>query len=724
MPSTKPSPDFPTPAALLQRYRSQILTLIFAVLAVWLAFTWLLTVQRIVRYYSPFPTWDYWRVIYDAYFHKTLGYGIYLKPHNEHRIIFPEIIYQLDLLLLHGRIVLPLVCSFLCYLATYLVLSWVLSRDYSVGLAERAFACALAGLILGWQGSAVALGDPFLFPWTLSTFCVVVSLFSLTRRALSLALMAAVIATYSSANSLLLWPVLLWQGWLLRLRRRQLSVIAIIGSFAIAAYFIDYHAAGKLSLFSVFSHPTYTIGFFASYMGMPFGLGRFDALAIALGSINVLVAVLLFMHAFRKRILYSRTLIFLFSIYLFMLLSALMVTIGRMDVLEGFRGAKMSRYWVLQLMCWADLVILCVHFIAKSTLGSSRRLVIYIALLALIGYRTIELRSTLTYDDDQYANRQLAALSFENGLQDFSLTRRIFTEPSFVFQFLPFLRTHGLSVYGSSLFASLGKPAETVGKPTKEPHAGAVTSQFPVEGGLEIIGWAEADRNGSGLIVFVNEKRQIVGWGRKFPAAFPSDLRSLTTPVNEGWVGFVNLSYGARSVSPFFSTHGRLEPIGNAIAVDSDLQRVRQDMGTLLTDIEWSTDSAWTINGITNYENPWENLPRGTAYGTWSKDDHKTGTILSSPFPTPATGCLILPLAHGPFIHGLSVEITNVDTEQPIVRIPLQNGDLGWQFWRINLNGSTAHIRIIAQDKGSRWGEWLAIAQPSACARLDLTGPS
>ena len=724
MPATKPYPESVGAVALLQRYRSQILTLIFACLAVWLVFTWALTIRGIVRYYSPFPSWDYWRVIYDAYFHKTLGFGIYLKPHNEHRIIFPEIIYQLDLLLLHGRLVLPLACTFLCYLATYLVFGFVLRRDHRLGMAECAFAWILAGLIMGWQGSAVVVGDPFLLQWTLSTLCVFLSLLSLTRNTFVPAIIAALIATYSSSNCLLLWPVLIWQAWLLRLTRRKIIILAIAGLLAIGAYFIDYHAAGKLNVLNAVLHPAHALGFLATYISMPFGHSKSDAFAICLGTINILLVIVLFLHAVRKRMLHSETLIFLFSIYLFMLLSALSITIGRIDLTPGEAGAQASRYWVLQLIGWADFVVLCTYFAARSKFPPAGKLFTYTVLLAFIGYHTVRLQSTLPYDGDQYANRQLAALSFESGLLDSVAAGRIFPAPSFVFRLIPFMRSEHLSVYASSNFALLGKAANTAAQLTNEAHVGAVISTLPVQGGIEIIGWAEPDRDGSEPIVFLNEKRTIVGFGGRLPAAFPFDLRSLTTPVNEAWVGFANLSYGAQNVSPFFLSRGRLQRVGDPIPVDTTLQPFAEETGALLTNVRWYPDPDWTINGTITYANRMGNLPRGTIYGTWNKDDRKTGNIRSSAFPAPATACLILPVAHGPFVHGLSVDVANADTGQPIMSIPLQNGDLGWQFWRLKLNGSAAHIRIIAQDKGSSWGEWLAIAQPSACASLEATGPS
>jgi hypothetical protein len=206
----------------------------------------------------------------------------------------------------------------------------------------------------------------------------------------------------------------------------------------------------------------------------------------------------------------------------------------------------------------------------------------------------------------------------------------------------------------------------------------------------------------------------IVGSGRRLAAGFPLDLRNLATPNSEAWVAFVNFKFGAHTASPYFLRHGRLHPIGDAITIDSNLERVSQDSGVLLSNVAWRMDRAWTRNGLpdTTYSG---NLPLGIVYGSWSGDDREEGQIASSNFPAPTTGCLLLPISHGPFVHGIAVAIVNADTDRPVLSIPLQNGDLGWQFWKVHLDKSAVHVRITAEDHGSRWGEWLAIAQPSAC---------
>ncbi len=697
----------------MSRYRVQILTIFFACLALWLAWTWTLVAQRVMRYYCPFPTWDYWRVPYDLYFSKIQGLQVFLRPHNEHRIIFPEIVFLLDLLF-HGRLILPIIVSFFCYLATAATLACVFCLDVSLPLSVRAFGAFLAAIILGWQGSAVVIADPFLLQWTLSSLCAVLSIVCLARSLVPAALVAAVVATYSSGNCLVLWPILLLEAWHLRFTRRQITAVCPVAAISVALYFVDYHSAGNSNLLAVFANPLKALGFFASYMGMPFGLGKLDAAAFILGTLNVLLAALLFPYARRTRLLTSATVTALFGVYLFTVLTAVVTTMGRVGLNLGYADAKASRFWVVQLLSWATLVLLCVYFASKARSQTRTPVTVGAVLVFLVAFGTLKLRSSLDYEDDQFAKSQLATLGFENGLQDTGLARRIFPSPSLVFTLLPYLQTHHLSIYSGGTANWLGKPARTLGPIVDQPHSGAVTYTFPVEGGIELAGWADPDRRGSQQIILVNEKGNIAGFGGKLPAAFPLDLRNGRTPFSEGWVAFANLKYAAQSITPFLLNRGSMHPMGSPIAVNSSLTRVPQDVGLLLTTFEWQMDPTWKRDAIPALRDP-GNVPRGAVFGTWSRDNRNTGDLTSSAFDAPITGCLLIPVSHGMFVPGLSLSLVDASDGRVVQTIPMQDGDMGWQFWRLVVQAATPRLRIVARDQGSGWDEWLALATPSAC---------
>jgi hypothetical protein len=509
--------------------------------------------------------------------------------------------------------------------------------------------------------------------------------------------------------------VLLLEALWLRLSRRHLIIVFSVGIISIGAYLLAYHGGDNVKLFALLFHPLKSLGFLTSFLGMPFGLGKSDAFGILVGLANVTCALFLFVLALRRNILRSETALVLFSTYLFTFLTALLVMQGRFSLASGYGDAKASRFWSIQLLTWTALTLLLLWFSAASNSRTVTPAVVGAIAVILFGFSELKLRSSLTYDDEQFANRQLAGLSFENGLDDPGLARRIFPSPAFVSSFLPYLKAHRLSVYSLPQASWLGKPAQVAGSFAEGIHAGAVTYTFPIDGGIEIAGWTEPDHNGEAELVFLNEQHRIVGVGRKLRAAFPLDLRNPATPEREGWVGFVNSAYGAQTLTPYFLRRGRLQPIGTEpVAVDNGLQSLTQDPGKPLSGVQWQRDPAWVEDGVFELRDPGD-VPQGTVYGTSNHEDTKTGQITSSVFPAPPSGCLVVPVSHGPNVDGLSMQVVEGDTGKSLKTIPLQNGDWGWRFWQVKLPAAAQRIQIIGKDEGRAWGEWLAVATPSEC---------
>ena len=77
--------------------------LAIAVLCAWLAFTWFQTIERIARYYTPLPVEDYWRTAAFLQSYQRFDFRVLWQQHNEHRIVFPELVFAADYLLLHGQ---------------------------------------------------------------------------------------------------------------------------------------------------------------------------------------------------------------------------------------------------------------------------------------------------------------------------------------------------------------------------------------------------------------------------------------------------------------------------------------------------------------------------------------------------------------------------------------------------------------------------------------------
>jgi hypothetical protein len=237
---------------------------------------------------------------------------------------------------------------------------------------------------------------------------------------------------------------------------------------------------------------------------------------------------------------------------------------------------------------------------------------------------------------------------------------------------------------------------------------------LPVTEGVEVVGWADGSR--SQRMLFVNESGQIVGFGSKLLAGFPYDLQSPETPSSLGWVGFINLSFESKSFSTYLIDRrtGKIIPIGVSSAIPATTSVSLNDAGPSIAGLKWQMDRSWRLEGV----------PRGLEFGTnppepfyasWSGSDRNTGQISSSKFDAPANSCIILPVLHGPSVSGLSVEISDADTNSVLALAPMRDADIHWRFWRFPLSPAAKHLRITAEDHGQNWGQWLAIGQPSEC---------
>lgn len=698
--------------------------LVLLALSAWLVFTWSETIHRILRYYTPLPVWDYWRTAALMHFYRVFDFRVFWQQHNEHRVVFPEIVFAADYLLLHGRQILPLSVSFLCYIGSWLVLAQAFGSDKEVPPFVRKAGILLAGIIIGWQGSAVVLADTFLLQWTLLEFAVLLALallMRLKRTGATIDLVAlvvcATVATYSSANGLMLWPLLLIAAWLASIPKRHLIALAVSAILFVGVYFIGYRFANSLSAGNLVTHPWYSIQFIGDYLSMPFGAIKSTQFGVRLGLISLALAVLLGVAAFRNRLLGSSAGVVLFGSYGFLLATAVLTAAGRMDPADPlFGAAKAPRYLTGPLAAWGVLILLCLWLSSRLhwRFAPPAALAFLVAALLLLGLP--KLRWWLEGSDQRRAKEQLATLGIELGLEDAGVDLNVFFDAQSLNIWAAELRRENLSVFYRGHGEQLGRPASSVAPVRDKIIPGEITYLFPVLNGVEVAGWADESelRRSSGWILLANETGRIVGFGRRLPAGFPGELNSPRTPPALGWAGFINLNYATRSFSAYAIDKRGLFPIQGTATVPESRVIGWQTPGPRIPGIEWQMDPTWTINTLPR--NNWFGQgPLGPVYGSWSGDDRNTGRITSSIFPAPENNCIILPVLQGPRYGGLSTAVVDADTNQMLANVPFQDTDKQWTFWRLPVAASAKHLRIIAEDNGKNWGEWIAIGNPSFC---------
>jgi hypothetical protein len=712
------------------RLRSRILThapdaglvAVFA-LAAWVAFSWYQTIGHIVRDYSPVPKFDYWRTAAFLHFYQAFDLSVLWRQHNEHRIIFPEIVFAADLLFLHGRELLPIALGFLCYLGNWLVLAWAFWSIKSMSKLLRAVAVLAAGVIIGWQGSAFNIADSFLLQWTLTDFAACLSLVFLVRlketarlHYLIATIISAAVANYSSANGLTLWAVLIGAAFILSISRREMVVLWLAAALLIGVYFIGYQFTGTLSIKNLLLHPFYATGFVGSYLSMPFGVLKSPRFGMHLGVTAMLILAVLAFIAVRSGLIRSRAGIVLFGTYAFLVITASITAAGRMNPADpGFSGAKPPRYVSGPLVGWGVFILLCIWFGSRW-----RRSAGYAASLTfavLLALALPKLRWWMQQQDTEFARAQLMALAMEQEIYDPTVILSIFPDPISAEMWSKGIHDNHLSVFYKNHARWLGRPAEQFAKKVDAVVPGEVTYTLPVRDGVEVAGWFDTSNTTFRHVqwmLFANESGNIVGFGRKLPAGFPDSIDSPRTPRSLGWVGFINLKYPVKTFNTYLADRRGLIPLQGSTGIPNEQVADALHAGAPIPGIQWQMDPGWIAAGIPKGW-PFGYPPPGPVYSSWNGDDAHTGRLMSCAFPRPKDGCLIVPVLQGPRGADLSAAVVNAATNQWIAHAWFDNAPSAWKFWRMIIPDNVAEIRVLAEDKGKGWGQWLAIGPPLRC---------
>jgi hypothetical protein len=691
------------------------LALTYALIA-WLAYDLFSTIERVVAYYVPIPVGDYWRVVQNMQNYRSFHLGFLWQQHNEHRIVFPELIFAADVLMGHGRMILTTVVSLLCYAITWAVLSGTVLTDSGISDLDRWTALLLSGVVVFWQVGALVLAQPFLLNWTLMQLALALALFSLARGSLVGVITAGVVATYSSANALLLFPLLFVMALVIGMQRRFLVWLAMCAVVFPSLYYVGYKFLHDAKLGGQSAHPAYYIGFVGAYLSMPFGGMMHPAMAASIGLLSVLAFAGFFVLAKRNGLFGTAPSVVLFGYAAFALLTAAMTAAGRMDAADkDFAAARASRYMTMPLMNWGALLLLALWLSArlKWRIVTVPRITVAVSICLLISM--YKLRTWQKDAAEYFQNGQLAALSIDNGLLDSQLIERIFPSPELVALYLPALRRDRMALFSDDRNTWLGQSASRFGDLQAQNIPGEISYTFPVEHGVQVVGWADvsAARGPFRWLLLMDDQKRVVGFGEWLPAGFPSELRTEVTPTQEAWVGFINNgeARSGSSVRAAVVTRKGLVPL-HGVAVVPTVEAVSHaETGGAIPNVVWTSDGRAPAAGVRQAPKyGW--LPLEPAYQI---PPHGSGRMLSSAFDAPVNGCVVVPILHGRFTRGLSAHLLDADSGKLLAELPFRDGDELWSAWRVRIPVETKHLQIAATDDGRDFFQWIAVSAPLAC---------
>jgi hypothetical protein len=576
----------PAIVASLPRFPKAVLqTLILLPLCLWAVANWWHAGQDVVRFYVDLPIWDHLSLVehYPAY--KAGNLSVFWVQHNEHRIVFPETTMALDFLGFQGRLILPTVLSFSLFFGIWLVIVWALAKDRAVATVPRYAAIFLSAILIAWTGCASPLGSPFLVQWTMNQFFAILALaflahLSQTERALWLLPLAAcgIVSNYSSGNGLLLWPLLLGLAVCLRIHWRYTSVIGVVGAASTSLYFVGYKQLGALNWRLLLNHPLYLTKFISSYVSMPFAVLRVEPeFGVQIGFISLAGLALLFVIAWRSRLLSTETGIVLFGYAIFILGSGLMTAGGRMNPDDpALQSAKAARYLTSPLTYWGMLAAVSI-WVPSRLRNVGTLLATLVALgVSLLLFRMSHKPALAAFSKsiaDGYASQQWAALAVENGVFDPATDIIVYPDIQFVPRMAALMRAERLSPFSDPEPFWIGRMSNVVFPGSLGPPAmGGIVASRKLSSTVAIAGWTGVTSTISHRLelVLIDENNRIVGLGERLPAGLPECFANLKIAPDRQWTAFVNLAYGSHMVSPYVVSADRksLIPLPGKLSIE------------------------------------------------------------------------------------------------------------------------------------------------------------
>jgi hypothetical protein len=532
------------------------LTALAALLALWILVT---TVNVARSGWTSVPIeddWDRWI----TYLQAPHSLAWFFKQHLDHRLVVPKVLFEIDHFLFHARGWFTLLCVF-CLQALTGILLWRLSAGvWRQDRAERLILAAVIAACIFSGQQWVNFVWPFQVEFPLVYCAATAALFSLWKGGqrdgtvtgvawIAASIAAATAATYSMANGVLLWPVLLLAAFWLRMPRRWMAALAAGALLLGAPYFYHWHRAIAPVFRPSERWPRAAI-FLLAHLGAPLSpLARlFDSDNARLATVAIpggllalaLLAGFTMLWRSRERHNNARAMVMFYCVFLAG--SSVSMAYGRAD--QPLTEAFTPRYLTPSYILW-----ICVLIVAWPWLRQVHRATLYATLCAamLVGI-AIHQQTVLTTVRSWRLRIHLGEAALVDNVTDVAAWAPLFHTPRFAMDAVDFLRNNRLSIF----FEEWSRwPDVSINQRfiiDRNPNAcqgmfeQAMLAPSPLKPGWRATGWAWDIKAGlpPRHIVLADENGQVAGVGltgfpqrRDLAAAFPQYLGSV-------WNGYVS----------------------------------------------------------------------------------------------------------------------------------------------------------------------------------------
>lgn len=308
------------------------------------------------------PFWDQWEMVklFQARDAGTLSFSDFWAQHNEHRILFPNLVLYGLALLTHWdpyyEVMISLALGILILFTTMLILRRTLKgHKYLLPILSVLAAWLIlspvqyGNWLWGWQ-----------VEWFMSIFGVVLTVLSLsttkmTNKNFLLAIGGATMATYSLGNGAAIWPIGLLLLLLLKASWKKCAAWSVIGVIEVVLYYVNYVNPGYEPSKTLWvEQPINFVRYVLVYLGRPLGFEFRIAhivglILLILFFVSCIYLWLLKRHEFEKQVAW-------FGLGLYALIGASATSASRMGF--GIDQAFSSRYTTISTLFTLSTIVI------------------------------------------------------------------------------------------------------------------------------------------------------------------------------------------------------------------------------------------------------------------------------------------------------------------------------------------------------------------------------
>lgn len=541
--------------------------------------------------YSPTPFNDQWANVHAWRDTSKGGWLAYLfSQHNEHRILFPRLVFIADWKWFQARNGLNLAAIGLIQLAGAAVFAAAaqVRRAGALGLLGLAAALALMFSLmqfenLFWTFQVAFVGVYAAGAWALYLFCRASAPGAVRWGWLAGAMVLLVLAAFNMANGLFAGAAMAAVGLVTRRSRAAILTAAAVTLVLLVVYLhgyqpVSYHSPPSLAL----RHPARYLFYVAVYIGNIWSPGR-PLPAALLGLVGAAATAAMAAILARKQ-QGDPARSALFGLALFVGVSAAVTALGRLSF--GVDQALSSRYTTPTAYFWAAQALFWTLTAERGrggwlqlqrspaawtlTLERSRAALARVGLAAVLVLALVRLAGLERLGDLELLGTmeriQLGSSALLGGIDDDDALRAIHPVPAYVREVVPFMRQTRISLFADPPVAAVGAP---FARPAAPPGAclGFFDSLAPAPQGAawRAVGWGwdVAARRPPDRIVLTDAAGRVLGVGLSgLVRDDVSRAQRKVTRRTSGWIAALNRGAGGEVVAYGLTAAGQACELG------------------------------------------------------------------------------------------------------------------------------------------------------------------